>query len=200
MSDRSSARYRALLDERSATLAERGIERRRKGSRQNYLVCLCGDERFGLPVFAAASVLAERPCTAVPGAPVALRGIICHSGTIISVIDLAEALQIEIRSRSEQGHFVRLRAHEPPVALAVDRVLGVARIAMSDIQGLAASETMPGQSSDPTIDVDSGSEAGGGLGSDAILGYAPRGLAMPSGITDGFSVIDVPRLLRRLLP
>lgn len=146
---------------------------------------------------AAASVLAERPCTPVPGTSPALRGIIFHAGAIISVIDLAQALQIQNGQPPASGHFVRLRAQIPPVALAVDRVLGVARVATSDIARHATSLDRAQEGGDSAPGISSGAEVD--LGTDTILGYVQPGLALVTGITDGFSIIDVPRLLRRFL-
>lgn len=197
MIEEQSDRHRTLLDARSAALAARGLERRHEGPRQSFLVCRCGSELIGLPLTAAASVLAERPCTPMPGTPDALRGIIFHAGAIICVFDLAKALQIERGDRPASGHFVRLRAQIPLVALAVDRVLGVARVATSDV-ALHSASLDPAQAGDDTV-TGSAPQPGLDLGTDAILGYVQPGSSLVTGIADGFSIIDLPRLLRRFL-
>ena len=179
----SDARVRALLDERTAMLARRGIGQARREATRAFLVCALGSERCGLPLGQVASVLPGKSCTALPGAPAGLRGIVALSGGIVTVVDLAAALGLSTVEGSEAagGHLVRLRSLEPPVALAVERVLGIAQVAAS---------------------LESGAEAGraGSLGGEAVSGYAPPGSDAAGGIGEGFSLIDLPRLLRRFLP
>lgn len=176
-------RMRMLLDERTAMLARRGLGRERREALRTYLVCDIGGEHCGLPLAQVAAVLPEKPCTALPGAPAGLRGIVALSGGIVSVIDLGAVLGLSGPGEAQAagGHFVRLRAQEPPVALAVARVLGIAQIA-------ASLESAP----DPL--------RSGGLGADAVSGYAPPGSDAAGGIGEGFSLIDLPRLLHRFLP
>ena len=131
---------------------------------------------YGLPLTAVAGVTPERPCTALPGAPPALRGITAVSGVIVSVLDLAACLGLDRAETEEGGHVVRLRAQEPPVALAVDRVLGIAQI-----------ETTLAR---PTVESES-------LGRGPLSGYAPPGSDRTGGIPEDFSLIDIPALLAR---
>lgn len=190
--ERDGERVRALLDERSAALARRGrAEERaekRVQARLSYLVCALGGERYGLPVAAVASVLPARACTPVPGAPPALRGIVTHAGAIVSVIDPGRALGLDgdgEEDGEERAHLVLLRAQEPPVALAVDRVLGLADIPADAVGARVGSD---------------GAEAGDALGLDAVSGYAPAGADAGAGVKDGFAVLDPKRLLRPFLP
>ena len=180
-------RVRALLDARASALASRGDARRDRveaDATRAYLVCACGDERVGMPLEACAGVFPARACTPVPEGPAWLRGIIAVSGGIVSVVDLARLLRLPGERRASAagdgpGHFVRLRAADPPVALAVDRVLGVSEIAEApvDLDGIGAS---------------SGTRAP--LGTGAVSGYAPPA----SGAGDGFTILDLPRLMREL--
>ena len=186
---READRVRALREARTSALARRGSEQgrsRQAGPASGFLVCACGGERYGLLLAAVAQVLPTRPCTPVPGAPPALLGIVALSGTIVSVIGLARALGREAGHRAEDGHLVVLRGGAAPIALAVDRVLGVAQRA-----GLDGPEA-PADSAGPVLG------GMGGMGSEAVSGY---GLAEfgAAGVGD-FVVIDLPRLLRRYLP
>lgn len=166
------ARREALLDARAAALAARSTDQARAAETQAYLVCACGPERYGLPLGAVAGVTPPPPCTALPGAPPALRGITAVAGTIVSVLDLAACLGFG--AGSDEGHLVRLRAQEPPVALAVDRVVGIAR-----------------------IDVPDG--AGQTLGGGPLLGYVPPASDRTGDVRDGFTILDLPALLARFL-
>ncbi|ACK83901.1 chemotaxis protein CheW [Methylorubrum extorquens] len=172
----AEARAAALLDARAAALAARTVGQERTIETAPYLVCACGAERYGLPLTAVAGVTPERPCTALPGAPPALRGITAVSGVIVSVLDLAACLGLDRAETDEGGHVVRLRAQEPPVALAVDRVLGIAQI-----------ETTLAR---PTLESES-------LGRGPLSGYAPPGSDRTGGIAEDFSLIDIPALLAR---
>lgn len=175
--DKAVARAESLRAARTAALARRGAEVD-AGVQRRYLVCACGEARYGLVLESAAEVLPMRPCTPVPGAVPALVGLVAISGRIVSVLDLARALNHRATGRrdSESGHLVVLRTHPAgPVALAVDRVLGVAARA-----------------------VEAGDPSAAGMGDGAVSGYAA---AEPASAGDGgFVVLDLARLLRRALP
>lgn len=172
---------------RAVALARRGAATAVPDAGLDHLVCACGTERYGIPLTAVAQILPMRPCTPVPGAVPALLGVIALSGRIVGVLGLARALgRPEPAPADGGGHLVVLRGtHQPqgqpvahltpqaqPVALAVDRVLGVAS---------APASSAP----DPD-----------GLGNAAASGYAP---AAAGGRPD-FVVLDLPRLLRGVLP
>ncbi|MCJ2050895.1 chemotaxis protein CheW [Methylobacterium sp. J-070] len=189
---------RDLRAERAAALARRAAAGARSDAGVDHLVCVCGDERYGLPMAAVAQVLPMRPCTPVPGAVPALIGLVALSGRIVGVLGLARALgrpDAAPDALERAGHLVVLRgAHgaappsaQPaaaaqlpsrPVAFAVDRVLGIARVA------------------DPAA-APPGAADRGGLGNESASGYAPG--SGGNGRPD-FVVIDLPRLLRRTLP
>ncbi|GEP00381.1 chemotaxis protein CheW [Methylobacterium haplocladii] len=176
-------RHRALLDERSAALAARGLVDRQVGACRDFLVCLVGAEQYGFPLSATAAVMPERGCTKVPGAPAALRGIVAHAGSILSVIDLAEALGFRRDdANAGQGHFLRLRADDPPVAFAVDRVLGLASVELDAIEAPPLADDRDG------------------LGAEPLSGYAPAGSDRGGTVSGGFTILDLPRLLRPFLP
>jgi purine-binding chemotaxis protein CheW len=175
---------RDLRAERAAALARRGTAAAATtGPGLDHLVCACGGERYGVPLAAVAQVLPMRPCTPMPGAVPALIGLIALSGRIVGVLGLAQALgRPEVRPEAERpdGHLVVLRGgqhHLPSIALAVDRVLGIA----------------PAPATGGSADVGDP----GGLGNAAASGYAPA--AAGDGRPD-FVVIDLPRLLRGALP
>jgi purine-binding chemotaxis protein CheW len=189
--DRAAERVRSLRAARTQALARRGLDRAGAVRRRAYLVCACGSERYGLPLAAAAQVLPMRPCTPVPGAVPALVGLAAVSGRIVSVLDLARALGRPGAGAGPGGHLVALRAGAVPVALAVDRVIGVAEIDLDEIDLAGTdSETAGGRPEIPEAD-----PSPDGMGGGAVSGYAPAD-------SEGgdFVVLDLPRLLRRALP
>lgn len=194
MTDRliDPARGQALRAARAAALARRGIATERAGATQPFLVCLCGTERYGLHLGTVAAVLPGRSCTPVPGAPPALLGIVALSGRIVSVLGLARAMGAgDADAEARPSYLVTLRAQEPPIALGVDRVIGVVQAA---VPSTPAGE--PAARPDP-------STAGpnpGSLGIDAVSGYAPPDPDRAEGAREGFVIVDLPLLLRRFLP
>ncbi|BAU91734.1 CheW protein [Methylorubrum populi] len=170
------ARHAALLDARAVALAARGAEQEKTVETVAYLVCACGRERYGLPLAAVAGVAPERPCTGLPGAPPALKGITAVAGAIVSVLDLAACLGLDRAGEEDGGHVVRLRAQEPPIALSVDRVIGIARIDVALAQPMNQPES---------------------LGRGPLSGYAPPGSDRTGDIHEGFSLVDLPALLAR---
>ncbi|MDP4025057.1 chemotaxis protein CheW [Methylobacterium sp. NEAU 140] len=177
MNARDAARRAvALRAERAAALAGRGTVRAGAAESAPFLVCACGSDRYGLPLAAVAQVLPARACTPVPGAAPALVGLIALSGRVVGVVDLARALGRPgaAPADGEPGHLVVMRG-APPLALAVDRVLGIARAAEAE------------RSAD-------GAETGA-LGNPAAPRYAPASDGSPD-----FVAIDLPRLLRRVNP
>lgn len=170
-------RRRILLDARSAALAARPAGGAEAVALSAYLVCTCGPERYGLPIEAAAAVLPGRPCARLPGAAPAIRGIVALSGVVVTVIDLSAHLGLGRGPEDEagRGHLLRLRGQEPPIALLVERVLGVEHVPVPALP-------------DANPDVS--------LGAHAVARYAPPGRDGAG----GFSILDLPLLLRRYRP
>jgi len=175
-----AARAHRLREERSRALARRGRRADAVATRA-YLVCLCGPDRVGLPLDQVAQVLPGRPVTPLPGAGPAVLGLIALAGRVVGLIALGRALGRTADCDPETGHIVVMRGAATPVALAVDRVLGVAQ--------------MP----EGTLDT---SYAEAGLSAEAVSGYAPAGTGSGTGTSaeSGFVAIDLPRLVRRFLP
>lgn len=173
-----AARHRALLDERSASLAKRGRALARVATTP-VLLCLCGEDRYGLPLGEVAQVIPARAFTPVPGASEAVLGLVALSGRVVSVIGLAAAMGRPASRGEPSGHFVVLRGGAA-VALAVDRVEGIVPVPVS-------APADPGSSREPRDRPR--------LGSEAVSVYAA------AGPQDGAVVIvDPRRLLRRYLP
>lgn len=166
---------RDLRAERTAALARRDVTASVSEAGLDHLVCACGSERYGLPLTAVAQVLPMRPLTPMPGAVPALIGLIALSGRIVGVLGLARALG-RPEPDGDAAHLVVLRgsATPQPLALAVDRVLGIAPAATASA------------SADPD-----------GLGNAAASGYAP---AEAGADRPDFVIVDLSRLLRRALP
>jgi purine-binding chemotaxis protein CheW len=178
-----SLRRQALRQARTRALAGRARAATRQTPMRPFLVCTCGGDRYGLPLSQVSQVLPGRPITAVPGAPAAVLGAIAVSGRVLSVLALARALGRSSVTDSGAGHLVILRGSA--VALAVDRVEGLASVAVSDPDRPASGDNFL----DP---------AAAGLSTEAVSGYAPARAG--AGDEPGFVAVDLPCLLRRYLP
>ena len=137
-----------------------------------YLVCVCGDDRIGLPLASVAQVPPGRPCTPVPGTAPALSGYVALSGRIVPVIGLARALGRPDASDGTRDHLVVLR-REPPVALSVGRALAIVRA----VQDGAQPEGEDGP-----------------LGNGSASAYVPAAEGSPD-----FTIIDPAQVLRRVI-
>ncbi|MCJ2034460.1 chemotaxis protein CheW [Methylobacterium sp. J-068] len=164
----------ALREERTRALARRGHAATAAAAARSYLVCACGADRFGLALGQVAQVLPGRVPTPLPGAPPAILGLIALSGRVVSLLALARALGRSADADHAAGHVVLVRGATIPVALAVDRVVGVAEIP------------------DAALDT---AYSDAGLSAEAVSGYAPAGAG--PGAESGFVVVDLPRLVRR---
>ncbi len=171
---RDAARSRDLKAARTLALARRVDGGERARATFPYLVCACGDDRFGLALERVAQVLPGRAATPVPGADPMVEGLVALSGRIVGVVGLARALGRSAPDPAESGHLVLLRG-EPPVALAVDRAIGIVRTGR--------------EGREP------GAPAGSPLGNGSASDYVPAADGHPD-----FVIVDPSPLLRRLMP
>jgi purine-binding chemotaxis protein CheW len=165
-----------ILDERTESLASRRKDAASPAQDlPRALVCGSGGERFGIPIEAVAEVLPPQKYMPVPDGPPALVGLFGRGGRLVSVIDLALALDIVPSSaKDEDHHFVLLRREQPQVALRVERAHAVA-----DIHPLTDEEAT-------------------GFRNDAVTGYA-RVQDAAGDPGDTLSILDTERLLRPFL-
>ncbi len=169
-------RVQHILDARTESLASRRKDVASPAQAlPRALVCGSGSERFGIPIEAVAEVLPPQKYMPVPDGPPALVGLFGRGGRLVSVIDLALALDIVPSSaKDEDQHFVLLRREQPQVALRVERAHAVADI-------------------HPLTDEDAT-----GFRTDAVTGYA-RVHDAAGDPGDTLSLLDTERLLRPFL-
>jgi purine-binding chemotaxis protein CheW len=168
-------RMQQILDERTERLAARKAATSPAEALPRALVCGAGRERFGLPIETIAEVLPPQKCMPVPDGPPALIGLFGRSGQLVSVVDLALALGLEVASQEgESTHFILLRRETPRVALRVERAHEV-----TDIIPLTGEEAA-------------------GFRNDAVTGYG-KTQSGPDDQDEPVSLLDVERLLRPFL-
>jgi len=177
MPERSSPvpppRAAQILERRTRALAARGAAAKPGAPPVTVLVCTLGGELYGIPLNAAAQVVPDAPCTALPGAPPALLGLIGQGGQVWILLDLALALG-RAAPVAPGGHALLLRASPRPVALRVDRVAGV-----FSLVPVAAGD--------------------GGHAEGAVSGHAPAPPELAAGGRALVGLIDPARLLQPFL-
>lgn len=127
---------------RARQLARQPVES--NGAMLPVLVFGLGRERYGLELSELAEVFAYRGCTAVPGAPPAVLGVINLRGDIRAVVDLRQLLDLPSGEHSALGYVVMMRHHGRAIGFRVDTVDGVRRIDPVEVKADAARASMPG--------------------------------------------------------
>ncbi|MGH9144218.1 MAG: chemotaxis protein CheW [Vicinamibacterales bacterium] len=112
---------------RARQLAERPADRTDTATTTAVLVFTLGTERYGIALTDLAEVLLYRGCTAVPGTPAALLGVINVRGDIRPVADLRGVLELAAADASAGGYVVMLR-QQGGVGLKVDTIDQVCQV------------------------------------------------------------------------
>ncbi len=102
--------------------------------------------RYGLPVAEVREIVRAVLPVPLPGAPGAVEGVINLRGTVVPVLDLRRSFRLPPRPVEPSDHLVIARAAGRLVALRVDRVVELARVAPADVQDVAAARVakLPG--------------------------------------------------------
>ncbi len=116
-------------------------------AKEQYVVFTLRSTRFAVPILQVLRIIRQLPMTQVPRAPDFLEGVINDQGQVVPVVDLRKRLGLHepgppaAPSTSEDGGRILIlelpptsAAGEQRVGLLVDAVIGIVRIADSDIQ------------------------------------------------------------------
>jgi purine-binding chemotaxis protein CheW len=108
------------------------------------LVFGLGAERYAIELSELAEVFPYRGCTAVPGAPPALIGVLNVRGEIRSVVDLRRVLELPPCDDSTTGYVLMLRQPGRAVGFKVDRVDHVRQIDPAELVSANDAKSVPG--------------------------------------------------------
>lgn len=78
---------------------------------------------FAVDAGAVREVLPAMPATRIPGAPAAVCGLVNVRGTLVTVVDAAQAIGLGSAPPGSAGMLVLVEHRSRPVGLAVDEVL-----------------------------------------------------------------------------
>lgn len=81
---------------------------------------------FGVDAEVAREILPVQPATRIPGAPVAIRGLVNVRGLLVTLVDAAVALGLAATPSPEAGFVLMLDHASHRVGLVVDEVLDLA--------------------------------------------------------------------------
>lgn len=101
------------------------------------LLFRCGGQVLAVDSGAVREILAAGQATRIPGAPPAIRGLVNVRGTLVPVVDMAEAVGLG-QSNGTAGTLVIVERHAKPVALAVDEVLDLVTVQASALDDRAS--------------------------------------------------------------
>lgn len=105
------------------------------------LLFRAGGQVFALEAGAVQEILPATPPTRIPGAPEAVRGLVNVRGTLVTVIDAAEAIGLPSGLAAGSGTVILVERRSRPVGLAVDEVLDLVSVASTSLDDRA---TLPG--------------------------------------------------------
>ncbi|MGH7659422.1 MAG: chemotaxis protein CheW [Vulcanimicrobiaceae bacterium] len=94
------------------------------------------DMRCGIDLDATQEVLRAVAVRPVEGQPPFIAGVIDLRGTIVPVIDLRVRFGRTSRALDADDHFVIAKAHRRPIALWVDKVLGIIPASSAGIRSI----------------------------------------------------------------
>jgi purine-binding chemotaxis protein CheW len=99
---------------------------------------LIGNEAYGVPLASVREILIPPPITEVPRAEDHFLGVISVRGEIVTVIDLATLLNLEVVRNESCGRILLVDNGQEIIGVAVDRVLQVYRLGSNQIEYASA--------------------------------------------------------------
>jgi purine-binding chemotaxis protein CheW len=93
--------------------------------------------RYGLPVADVREIVRAVLPVPLPGAPGVVEGVINLRGRVVPVLDLRRRFRLPQRPIEPSDHLVIARSAGRLVALRVDRVVDLSRVAAGDVQDVA---------------------------------------------------------------
>jgi purine-binding chemotaxis protein CheW len=108
------------------------------------VVCVIGDERFGIEVGRVREIIRLPVITAMPGADPSLSGVINLRGRVIPVMDLRRRLGLQAAAATRLSRIVVAEAGGVQIGFVVDGVDEVVRVAGTAIESTPALTAGPG--------------------------------------------------------
>ncbi len=126
-------RAETIFRQRAAQLATRRVQFGTADNASRVLVFAIGAERYAIEFDDLAELLPFANCTAVPGAPPELLGVMNIHGEIQSVVDLRRMLDLPDGDEVVRGYVLVVRQGEQEVGVRVDHVEKVQPIVAEEL-------------------------------------------------------------------
>ncbi len=97
-------------------------------SARKLLLFRSGGQVFAVDAGAVLEILPALPATRIPGAPVAVRGLVNVRGMLVTVVDAARAIGVGSALDAGGGNLILVETGSRSVALAVDEVLDLVSV------------------------------------------------------------------------
>lgn len=140
-----NARAEDVLRRRTEELANRVEGTTQVQVRLTALTVRSGTEILALPVRELGAIFCLNHCAWVPGTDIALLGVSSDRGDLVGVYDLRRLFAPVSTEGTRPAHAVIIRHPRQRIAIAVERVEGIAEIA---VDGLSAPDTATTPSAD----------------------------------------------------
>jgi chemotaxis signal transduction protein len=158
--DRDKVVMAEVFRRRARQLAERRTVSRRADTHP-VLVFRLDRERYAIEVSELLEVLPYRGCTAVPGAPAAVLGVLNVRGDIRPVVDLRRLLGVTAAESASLRYLLMLRHESGAIGLAVDALETVRQVEAGELVSggartaeLAGSRNVKALTADTVIVID----------------------------------------------
>ncbi len=138
-------RLEAVYGRRAAELAARRLPAEATAATIPVLTFALAAERYGIELPDLADVLPFTRCTAVPGSPPELLGVINLRGEVRCVVELSRLLGLPERDDRPAGYVILLRRSPFPVGLRIDQIEQVQQVSPTEWTTPAEAVRLPGR-------------------------------------------------------
>jgi purine-binding chemotaxis protein CheW len=141
----SAASGESLLAFADGLLAKRQAEAARGPAEiRQYLTFFLRDEEYGIPILQCREIVRVGTITRVPEAPEHVRGVVNLRGRIVPVVDTRRRLGLESAMPTSKSRLIVVEMAGRQLALLVDRVARILKLAATDVEPLGAGTPGPG--------------------------------------------------------
>ncbi len=111
---------------------------------RSYVTFFLRDEEHGIPILQCREIVRVSAITRVPEAPEHVRGVVSLRGRIVPVVDTRRRLGLEPAVPTAKSRLIVVEVAGRQLALLVDRVARVLKLAATDVEAPAPGAVRPG--------------------------------------------------------
>jgi purine-binding chemotaxis protein CheW len=111
---------------------------------RQYLTFFLRDEEYGIPILQCREIVRVATITRMPEAPEHVRGVVNLRGRIVPVVDTRRRLGLDPVMPTAKSRLMVVEVAGRQLALLVDRVFRILKLAVTDIEPLPPGPVRPG--------------------------------------------------------